>query len=751
MDFHPHNKSATNSQYMSEKLTALSGGKKSEPGNFLAGLRQSCFPEGEAPSLFASLFFNIFLVFVAYTICRIEFLLENLQYFLQAISDRRLSYLFLSALRFDTPGIFYSNSVYILLLLLPLHYKERPGYYLFCKYLFLIVNSFAIIANLADSIYFPYTLRRTTWDVISEFSHEENLPKIFLTELMSHWYVSLTAILLIWGLWHCYVSPSPVRLQGKHQYFQYYSSLSGLLILAALFTVGAVRGGWLNHWELYVIACLLLYIAFLLFRKRHIPFTLWAKAITCLSAILIVLAPIGGFRHRDIRPIALSNASGFTRHPNETALILNTPFSIIRTINANAFFDPGYFPDKHELETIYTPLHYPVINADTLPQLAYNKKNVVIIIIESFGHEYIGALNKDILGTDHKGFTPFTDSLINKSAVWQHSFSNGRKSIDGMPSILAGIPMLVKPFILTSSALNRLEGLPAILRKQGYETAFFHGARTGSMGFDGFARSVGFNRYYGRENFDNDPRFSSEKDFDGYWAIWDEPFLQYYALEMSRLPQPFMTAVFTASSHHPFNIPEKYSGQFPEGNLPIHKCIGYTDYALSRFFETARRQPWYNNTIFVITNDHTNQSDHPEYKTDLGTFRSPIIIFSPEGDIPAGMNSGVAQQTDIMPTVLGLLKLRIPYLAFGCDLFSTPTDRTWAISYTNGIYQYVSRDRVLQFDGKKSVGLYSLSDYRMLKNLLPCEPKTAALLEKQLKAVIQQYMDRMISNRLTAE
>ena len=78
-----------------------------------------------------------------------------------------------------------------------------------------------------------------------------------------------------------------------------------------------------------------------------------------------------------------------------------------------------------------------------------------------------------------------------------------------------------------------------------------------------------------------------------------------------------MTALFTASSHHPFVIPEQYKGRFKEEGLPIHKCIRYTDNALRQFFNKAKTMPWYKNTIFVITSDHTNMSDHAYYQTDL--------------------------------------------------------------------------------------------------------------------------------------
>ena len=280
--------------------------------------------------------------------------------------------------------------------------------------------------------------------------------------------------------------------------------------------------------------------------------------------------------------------------------------------------------------------------------------------------------------------------------------------------------------------MNDFTGLAGLLGKEGYETAFFHGAQNGSMGFQAFARKTGFQKYYGRTEYE---AAKGTDDFDGTWAIWDEPFLQYYAEEMSRMKEPFMTAVFTASSHHPFEIPEKYKTVFPEGPLEIHKCIRYTDMAIGKFFETARRQKWFENTIFVLTSDHTNMSDHKEYQTDLGGFCSPIIIYDPqkpEGEI----QDKIAQQIDIMPTVLGLLGYQKPYLAFGIDVLNTPAEDTWAVNYLNGVYQYVKHGEVIQFDGK------------IFKDEKVRSEKVKGEMERELKAIIQQYMERMTQDRL---
>ena len=445
-----------------------------------------------------------------------------------------------------------------------------------------------------------------------------------------------------------------------------------------------------------------------------------------------------------IRPITISNANEYVERPTECALVLNTPFALIRTIGKSVFTVPEYFKSQEELEKVFTPIH----NRHRPSALsALDAKNVVILIVESFGREYIGALNKELEDGNYKGYTPNVDKLIEQSVTYKYSYCNGRKSIDGMPSVLCGIPMFVEPFVLSPQSMNTYTGLAGILSNEGYNTAFFHGANRGSMGFLAFAKKTGFKEYYGREDYAADPRFGGDADFDGHWGIWDEPFLQYYCAKMSEMKQPFMTTVFTVSSHTPYVIPEKYKDVYPEEGLIMHKCIRYTDMAIGKFFESARKQPWFKNTIFVLTSDHTNLSDHAQYQTDIGGFCSPIIIYDPSGEIEPGMRDGIAQQIDILPTVLSILEYSKPFLSFGCDLMTTPMEETYAVNYLNGIYQYVKYGYVLQFDGKQTKAVYALDDL-LMKHNLKGKVKQQAQMEREVKAIIQQYMYRMVNDKL---
>ncbi len=635
-----------------------------------------------------------FVAYLSLMLTRVAYMLENWNTFADVFADNSIWTLLKGCFVFDTSAIMYTNSIIVLMLVLAPYLGKL--WEKATVWMFTIINGLAVVLNLCDAVYLKFTGHRTTISVFGEFKNENNLGKVFTSEIVNHWYLVLFGVLLIIAL---YFSSKAIicRLQPK------------------------------SHSVL----------------KRVIVFLLFIPL--CIAGIR------GGFTTA-VRPITISNASQYVVRPQHAPLILNTPFSLLRTIGKNVFKNPEYF-NPQELNAIYTPVHNP---SDTAPGRG---KNIVILIVESFGREYIGAYNEHLDGGRYKGYTPFVDSLYNECLSFDYTFANGRQSIDGMPSILSGIPRFIEPFFVTPASVNDVSGIAGELGNMGYHSAFFHGAENGSMGFEAFANASGFKEYYGRTEFNQDKRFRGDKDFDGTWAIWDEPFLQFYAMKMSEFKQPFVSTVFTASSHHPFRVPTEYENRFKDDNAPsiqgdnhnpIHKCISYTDMSLRRFFETARRQPWFQNTIFVITSDHTNIYDHKEYGTDLALFTSPILFYDPSGQMPRGRRHCIAQQTDIMPTLLSYVGYDRSYVGWGIDLLNTPDADTWAVNHTaGGVYQYVKGDYLIQFDGNEVKAVYNYKQDWMLQKPLPATSPEIKSMERELKAIIQTYMQRMVDNQLT--
>ena len=633
---------------------------------------------------------NMLVAYLVWMLSRVAFFAENWSSFAPYMSWSLFKSMLHGALVFDTSALLYVNSLYLVLMLLPFHLKERKGFHKGLRWLFVITNAVGIAMNLMDAVYFQYTGRRSTVTVFTEFQSEGNIMSIILTEFLHHWYLVLAFIALVFILWRCYTRPRLEVYRFGHHY--YISQLIALLVMIPLAIVG-IRG-----------------------------------SVTAGT-----------------RPITISNANQFVNRPVEASVVLNTPFSMIRSIGKKAFVTPDYMP-REQMEAIYSPVH------DTNGNDVQNRltKNVVILIVESMGKEYIGSLNPDLDGGNYKGYMPFIDSLLTKSMTYEHSYANGRISMDAMPSILSGLPMMVEPIFLTPASLNDVDGIASILGREGYSSAFFHGGHNISMGFSAYAHSIGYERYYGLDEYCQSPKYGGMDDWDGKWAIWDEPFLQFTLDNIDTMKQPFLATVFTASSHHPYNVPEQYRDSLiNEGRQPIHKCVRYTDLALRRFFERASREPWYQNTIFVLVADHTNQATHDVYKTDLGLYSIPIIFFTPDGSLPHQIDAAsIAQQTDITPTLLHLLGYSKPYLAFGNDLLADKPEDTWAFSYNAGIYQLVKGDLMLQFDGTRTTAVYRYKSDPLLKENMVGKLSEQQGMELFLKAIIQQYMSRMNENRL---
>lgn len=642
-----------------------------------------------------TLFCNLLLSYVALFVCRLIFVAVNYDLYGVAIQNNDLWLMVKGSLLFDTAAVCYLNLAYIFVLLFPLHIKEGKLTQTICKYLYIIPNSIGIIANLCDCVYVPYTGRRTTWSVFSEFSNEGNMIAVIGTEIIGHWWLVLGACILIWLMYRLYMpSRSSIAPLGR-----YYVNHTVLLCFLSLFLFLGMRGNI-------------------------------GKDIFMISSHVV-------------RPLSMSSANQYVASPTETPIVLNTPYCIIRTVGKVPFSEKNYF-SSDELDKTYSPIHVSCSNAEG------RKKNVVILIVESFGKEYIGIFNPRYDGS----LTPFLDSLISKSHSYLYSYGNGKKSIDGMPSILSSIPMLVEPFFLTPFSLNKVSGIAGELSKIGYSSAFFHGAPNSSMGFQAFAKATSFQSYYGLDEYCLSPNHNGMGDYDGTWAIWDEPFLQYFVEEMNKMNEPFVTSAFTATSHHPFNIPNEYIETYKDGTDPFFKCVRYTDHALKRFFEKASQQDWYANTLFVITADHTNHNIGPRYMTSSGGFEVPIVFFVPDGSAPFEpmMDSvTIAQQIDIMPTILDYVGYGGPYVAFGKSLVSTSSDDAYAINYTNEVFQYYKGDYLLLFDGEVSVALYNIRKDPLMKENVIGKTAVHHKMENDLKAIIQQYMTRMINDRLTVD
>ena len=628
------------------------------------------------------LFYRLSLAYIFYFFARVLFYIYNFRLLkVDSITD------FLSlcyyGLAFDTTAILYANLLFIVFSVLPIFKNTNRTYQKFLFYLYFSMNLLAYATNFIDFIYYKFTFARSTIVVWNVMKHETNLLPLFISFIFDYWHVWVL-FLLFSALWiYLYKKVTVLAFEPTKKVAYFGFSTVGFLFVS-LMIIGGIRGGD--------------------FKKST-------------------------------RPINLLDASRHVKNIVHSDIVLNTPFAIIRTLFSNSF-----------IKTDFKDVNPQVINSLVQPIKTYHnnpetKPNVVVFILESYGREYIGALNKNAKIPNYKSHAPFLDSLSQHSMIFTNAYANGRQSIHGMSSVLAGIPAFKDAFTSSPYPKQKIESLVSTLKSEGYNTSFFHGAANGSMGFLGFANILGIDNYYGRTEFNDDSQF------DGFWGIWDEPFLQFMKKTLDKKKTPFFASVFTVSSHEPYIIPDKYKNTFHEGNVPIHKCAEYTDFSLKRFFNEAKKEPWFSNTIFVFVADHCNQIYYDEFQKPINRFAVPIIIYKPNSDL-VGVNTDLAQQIDIYPTILDMIGYKKPFRSWGRSLFDTKTSTPFVINSTGNIYQFSKGNYICTFDGNQATGFYDKNDKGLKFNLIASRNQEMNSIELNCKAFIQDYMDRVVDKKM---
>ena len=452
---------------------------------------------------------------------------------------------------------------------------------------------------------------------------------------------------------------------------------------------------------------------------------LGTKIITTISLTLaLVIAGRGGFQ---LIPLSIIDASKKVSAQN-VPLVLNTPFTILQTIDQTGLSEITEFESKEADHSFPVYKNYK-------SEIAINRKNIIVVVLESFSNEFL------FPETGEPRLTPFLSSLLSKSLVYNHCFANGKKSIEGIPAILSSMPtLLTEPIITSNYAANHFESFASILKKQGYHSSFYHGGKNGTMNFDGYASAVGFDKYVGLNEYPN------QDHYDGAWGIPDEPFLQFYADELSKTPQPFFSSVFTLSSHHPFIIPEEYRDRFTKGKTDLENSVSYTDYALQLFMAKLENNGLTKNTIFIFTSDHTSTSRKKYFRNSMGNFHIPFIIYSP-GDTLVGLDTTITQQIDILPTVLDIIHYPDTFFAFGQSKWRT--NQGFSIQMINEVDQFIEGDYLLQSRGIESMALFNIKNDSLLsKNLVRKEADITEKLLKRTRLFRQQYNNHIVHNDL---
>lgn len=372
----------------------------------------------------------------------------------------------------------------------------------------------------------------------------------------------------------------------------------------------------------------------------------------------------------------------------------------------------------------------------TAPANTPDIKNVVIILMESFSSEHVGALGKD------EGVTPAFDALARQGLLFERFFSNGTHTHQGMFATLACFPNVPghEYLMYQPEGAHSFSGIAKLLPAQEFNQTYVY---NGSFSWDnqeGFFKNQGMKTFVGREQYIN-PKFS-----DPTWGVSDEDMFDRALVELDKMPKdkPFYAILQTLSNHTPYGLPEPLpmekivvNGQFSERLTAMR----YADYALGKFFQQAQQSDYYKNTLFVLLGDHGFGVEKQLTALDLLRFHVPLLLIGPGIVEQYGQHTDtVTTQVDILPTVMSLLGQPYQHQCWGRDVLNLPAnDRGLVVVKPSGsdpTVGIISDDLVLVRDPNEKLQLYKYQ-FQPESSVIPYDDKAKT---EELWQLMQAYV-----------
>ena len=415
--------------------------------------------------------------------------------------------------------------------------------------------------------------------------------------------------------------------------------------------------------------------------------------------------------HRPVNPSTVALSSD----PLVNDLALNSAYTVLYALYETRHESDGGFryaalPDNEVIAIVREGMDVPegdFISAQ-LPTLHVQhstvasgaRKNLVIIIEESLGAEFVGSL----------GGLPLTPNLdaLSREGIWlENLYATGTRSVRGLEAIVSGYsPTPARSVVKLPKSQRNFFTLATALGREGYATSFIYG---GEAQFDNMRR------FFANNGFE---RVIDEKDYDhpvftGSWGVSDEDLFDRAHEEFDQAgAEPFFAVVFTSSNHSPFQFPDGRIEQYDAEKNTVNNAVKYADFALGRFFERARRSGYWDDTVFLVVADH-NSRVYGDELIPIDRFHIPGLILG--GSIQPGSISTVMSQIDLGPTLLSLIGVETEHPMIGHDL-TNPVNSSRpgrAIMQFNTTQAYLEGDRVIVMQRDLPVRQFSFANHRL--------------------------------------
>jgi phosphoglycerol transferase MdoB-like AlkP superfamily enzyme len=437
---------------------------------------------------------------------------------------------------------------------------------------------------------------------------------------------------------------------------------------------------------IFSLASILLYtLYFDLVRYSKGSWNRWLfGGLSLLYIGLLVLPLRGGWQ---LAPINQSVVY-FSNKPYANHAGLNMPWNLMHDLlkyNKSGHNPYQYMPHE-EAEQRVQALYSADTPTDSVKQLIVVKKaNVLFIVLESFTAKYMECLGGE------KGVTPNLDKLATEGISFTHIYSGGDRSEKGMVALLSGYPVQTTTSIIkTPKKTEKLPQLSEVFSQHGYSTSYYYGGELEFANIKSYLMNGAYDRLVGKQDFD-------ESTYNSKWGAHDHILFERVLQDLKQEQEPFFSTVYTLSSHEPFEIP--IPAEFPGSDMEskFRNSVYYTDWALAKFMEQAKQQPWWENTLVVITADHGHAlpGDDPNFAPSK--FHIPFILSG--GALAEGGEKieAIGAQTDIAATLLA--QLRMPHNDFRWSRnLLTATHSPFAFYVYNDGFGYITPDGVLAYD-----------------------------------------------------
>lgn len=607
------------------------------------------------------------------------------------ISFTRLLTLAVKGIPFDLSAIAYANALFIAMRVLPFKFTMKRCWRISEFAVYSICNSVLLIIQIGDIPFFRFNGSRLRLDGFLSLLNHQNM-EIALSFAKEYWWTFLgiagVIILLMWLYARFAIKGRPKTVRSRTVLF--------LAAVAALFL--GMRGNLWGH------------------------------------------------------PLSLHTAADVVDKPAEICVVLNTPFSIMRTSNGSMSLpDINYFSEA-ELVKLRSSLQQPYLplEADSIRQ-ATEGKNIILIVLESGAQLWLDSLSITPEAPSH-GLMPFLDSIASRSIAIRNTICTSNRSMFGQLAILGAVPYIrTMEWAASPYAAMTFDSMPALLAKEGYDTRFFIGADPILQHMGALTKQMGFNKIYCLDNLDIPHEGNTNR-----WGIYDHIMAKFVAQEMTKADTPFMGSWMTLDLHGPYELPDFWAdyGHQP-AETSLQRAVQYTDYSLKQFFDMAAQQPWFENTLFVITGDHGERGlSAPNFNSPFIYTHLTFILYAPDGSLkPAKYAEPVMSQIDIPATILWLAGYNKPYISVGTNWFDTIKPH-YGIYFRDEQLNVISTNYVVQtsLDALDIVNVFDIkSDPAMLNPIADYNTQEVDDMLVWLRAFLQDYTTRLNTNHMTIE